>query len=526
MQSRNSIFRDSILGPGLSFICESHNGLSAKIVQEAGFAGIWASGLSIAAQYGVRDNNEASWTQVLDMVEFMADATSIPILVDGDTGFGNFNNFRRFVQKLEQVGASGVCIEDKQFPKKNSFLDGKKQELADIKEFCGKIRAGKDSQRSNDFSIVARIEALIAGWGIDEALKRADAYAEAGADAILIHSAMKDASEIFEFLDRWEKKCPVVLVPTTYSNTATGEFESRDVNLVIWANQIIRSSIKSMSETAKIIYRDKSVSGLGEKLVPVSEIFRLQNNDELEFAESMYIPERQETHCVLLSGGNRDVRELLNVSGLKLEYYVSNYKRMGISKLHLVVDGQEESQTEHFDSVIRLPDRSKSEIETLSLAKDVVENTTGNLVISYADTIYDGSTIDFNRFSDSNLDAIVLCSYSHAQKVPTKKIYDCVSVSSSDTETFSSMMILKEIKSSNEVKIDTLIWSGLIFIPEKSRKAFLSALDNFINERTIQDGTIPDIVNNLVREGMTIGAKLTFAQWKEFGTKSIMVSSG
>ncbi|MGC1952168.1 MAG: isocitrate lyase/phosphoenolpyruvate mutase family protein, partial [Gammaproteobacteria bacterium] len=176
-----------IESPDLRFLMEAHNGLSAKIVEEAGFEGIWASGLSMSAALGVRDNNEASWTQVLEVLEFMADATSIPILVDGDTGYGNFNNFRRFVTKLCQRDIAGVCVEDKLFPKTNSFL-GSHHPLAEIDEFCGKIKAGKDSQTDENFCIVARTEALVAGYPVEHALRRAEAYHAAGADAILIHS--------------------------------------------------------------------------------------------------------------------------------------------------------------------------------------------------------------------------------------------------------------------------------------------------------------------------------------------------
>ena len=144
----------------------------------------------MSAQYGVRDSNEASWTQVLEMLEFMVDACSVPILLDGDTGYGNFNNVRRLVRKLEQRGVAAVCIEDKLYPKTNSFIDGNKQELAEIDEFCSRIKAGKDAQRDDDFSIITRVEAFIAGWGLGEALKRAEAYHAAGADGILIHSAL------------------------------------------------------------------------------------------------------------------------------------------------------------------------------------------------------------------------------------------------------------------------------------------------------------------------------------------------
>src|SRR5262245_23786472 len=148
---RTSQLRRILTRPGLDYLLEAHNGLSAKVVEEAGFPAIWASGLSISASLGLRDSNEASWTQVLDVLEYMADSARIPILVDGDTGYGNFNNTRRLVQKLEQHGLAGVCIEDKLFPKTNSFLNGLRQPLADVQEFCGRIRAAKDAQNDQDF---------------------------------------------------------------------------------------------------------------------------------------------------------------------------------------------------------------------------------------------------------------------------------------------------------------------------------------------------------------------------------------
>ena len=229
---------------------EAHNGLSAKIVEEAGFQGIWASGLSISASLGVRDNNEASWTQFLEVLEFMADATSIPMLVDGDTGFGNFNNVRRLVRKLCDRGVAGVCIEDKLFPKTNSFI-GDHQPLADREEFCGRIKAGKDSQTDDDFSIVARVEALIAGQGMDEALRRAEAYHAAGADAILIHSKRSTAVEILSFMEHWGRRCPVVIVPTMYYATPTEAFREAGVSTVIWANHNIRAAIAAMRDVTR-----------------------------------------------------------------------------------------------------------------------------------------------------------------------------------------------------------------------------------------------------------------------------------
>ena len=209
---KSTKLRNLLMSKETEFIMEAHNGLSAKIVEEVGFKGVWGSGLSISAALGVRDNNEASWTQVLEVCEFMSDATDIPILLDGDTGYGNFNNLRRLIRKLESRQIAGVCIEDKLFPKTNSFIGGETQPLADMDEFCGKIKSAKDSQTDPDFVVVARIEAFIAGWGLGEALKRAEAYRQAGADAILVHSKRPTAADIEAFMAEWGNRHPVVVV--------------------------------------------------------------------------------------------------------------------------------------------------------------------------------------------------------------------------------------------------------------------------------------------------------------------------
>ncbi|MGH7340400.1 MAG: phosphoenolpyruvate mutase, partial [Candidatus Rokuibacteriota bacterium] len=280
--------RAELQSPELTFLMEAHNGLSAKIVEEAGFTGIWASGLSISAALGVRDNNEASWTQVLEVLEFMADATSVPILVDGDTGYGNFNNVRRLVRKLSQRGIAGVSIEDKLFPKTNSFL-GEHQPLADVEEFCGKIKAGKDSASDDAFSLVARVEALIAGWGLDEALRRAEAYHAAGADAILIHSKRRTADEILAFAAAWGKRCPLVIVPTMYYATPTARYRQAAISVVIWANHTLRAAITAMREVSRRIRDEESLVGVEGAIATVREVFELAGNPELEEAERRYL---------------------------------------------------------------------------------------------------------------------------------------------------------------------------------------------------------------------------------------------
>jgi phosphoenolpyruvate phosphomutase len=374
-----------VLSDDLEFLMEAHNGLSAKIVEEAGFKGIWGSGLALSASLGVRDNNEASWTQVLEAMEFMSDATTIPILLDGDTGYGNFNNMRRLVKKLEQRGIAGVCIEDKLFPKTNSFLRGTAQPLAEVEEFCGKIMAGKDAQTDEDFVIVARVEALIAGWGLKEALRRAEAYRLAGADAILIHSNQSLPDEIFSFLDEWAGRHPVIVVPTKYYTTPTEEFRKRRVSVCIWANHLVRGSVQRMQEIARQIHRDQNLLSVEDNIVAVSEIFRLQGDDELKEAEKKYLTTKggEYTAAILAASqgslgrltenipkamlrvGQKTILEhsltALQERGVKRVIVVAGYKREAIRLPDIeVVENPDHALTTELDSLARALDRVDS----------------------------------------------------------------------------------------------------------------------------------------------------------------------
>ncbi|HEX9461282.1 MAG TPA: phosphoenolpyruvate mutase [Alphaproteobacteria bacterium] len=308
-RGRAAALRAEIYSPFMTFLMEAHSGLSAKIVEEAGFPGIWASGLSVSASLGLRDSNEASWTQVLEVLEYMAESTELPILVDGDTGYGNFNNVRRLVRKLCERRVAGVCIEDKLFPKTNSFV-GERQPLAAIEEFSGRIKAGKDSQSDDDFVIVARTEALISGHGLDEALLRAEAYHAAGADAILIHSKQKTASEILAFAERWQNRCPLLIVPTTYHSTPTSLFRQAGISTVIWANHNLRAAITAMRDTSRRIWEDESLREVEGRVASVQDIFRLVGNAELEAAERRYLPGRATASAVILAASRGDLGDL------------------------------------------------------------------------------------------------------------------------------------------------------------------------------------------------------------------------
>jgi phosphoenolpyruvate phosphomutase len=392
-------FRELLTRPGTSYICEAHNALSAKIVEEAGFEGIWASGLTISAQAGLRDNNEASWTQVLDHLEFMADAVQVPILVDGDTGHGNFNNFRRLVRKLEQHGIAAVCIEDKCFPKTNSFLRGTRQPLAAIDEFAGKLKAGKDAQSDSDFTIIARVEAFIAGWGLEEALKRADAYHAAGADAILIHSARRTPDEVLAFKAAWGDRCPVVIVPTKYYATPTPVFEHAGLALVIWANQILRASMRAMRETAERIHAERSLMGVEDAIVPIAEVFRLQGEDELEAQERRYLPRASGAAQAIVLAASRGCelgeltatrpKAMVSVAGVPLLQRIADtYRRAGVPQI-TVVRGYAAAAVDLPELTYADNPRWDEAGELGSLARGLaIADDHGDVIVSYGDVLF------------------------------------------------------------------------------------------------------------------------------------------
>lgn len=284
------ILKSALLSPELSFIMEAHDGLSAAIAQRAGFKSLWASGLSISTSLGYRDSNEASWTDLVDVVERMVYSSSLPILVDADGGFGNFNNARLLAIKLRQRGAAGICLEDKTFPKTNSFI-GNKHELADISEFSGRLQAVKDSV-GDDLVVVARTEALIAGHSMDEALARAHAYADSGVDAILIHSRLPNADQILDFMHHWKNRLPVVIVPTKYYKTPTQTYRDANVSAIIWANHSMRAAASHMTKICKLIAANQSIAEVEGDICTLEDIFSLLNYERLNEDENIYLPKK------------------------------------------------------------------------------------------------------------------------------------------------------------------------------------------------------------------------------------------
>lgn len=226
-------------------IISAGDALTAKLVREAGFDGIWVSGFEVSARLGLADNGSITLTEMLTVTKPIVDATDLPVFVDVDTGYGNFE---RTVNEFERIGAYGVCVEDN-LPKKQNSLWGGQIPLMPIEDFCDKISSAK---KRKSIKVIARTEALIRGYGFNEAIRRVKSYAEAGADMLLIHTrdtTGKQAEQIPHFCRNI--KIPLVIVPTKFPHITNRKLHGLGYDYVILANQMERVKIKAIREALK-----------------------------------------------------------------------------------------------------------------------------------------------------------------------------------------------------------------------------------------------------------------------------------
>lgn len=272
-------------------VLEAHNGLSGLIVEnmvykESGevheFDAMWLSSLTDSVAKGKPDIEAVDVTSRLQTLNEILEVTTKPIIFDGDTG-GKIEHFCFTVRSLERLGVSAIVIEDKIGLKRNSLLhDQVSQEQDSIEAFCNKIRAGKNSQVTNDFMIVARIESLILGKQMNDAVERAKAYIHAGVDGIMIHSKSTNPSEILQFAELYssfEAKVPLIAVPTTYNAVTWLELKEAGINIVIYANHLLRSAYPAMETTAQSILKFGRSKEADEAILPVQSLLQLIPNN-------------------------------------------------------------------------------------------------------------------------------------------------------------------------------------------------------------------------------------------------------
>jgi len=531
--SRSKRLRDLLQSNSVVVLMEAHNGLSAKLAQEAGFEALWGSGLSISAALGVRDNNEASWTQVLEVLEFMADASGLPLLLDGDTGYGNFNNVRRLVKKLEQRNVAGVCLEDKLFPKTNSFIDGDRQALAEIAEFCGKLHAAKDTQLDPDFVVVARTEAFIAGWGLEEALVRATAYAEAGADAILVHSKRKDSSDITAFMKHWDNRVPVVIVPTMYPSEPIENFVRTGVWNFIFANHSVRTVVTALQRNLRMLRNTLDLMSIENDIVPVSEVFRLQDVQELKNSEARYLPAggvTKEVSAVVLAASKGDfgdlVRErpkaMLPLRGKPiLSWHADAFRRQGIRRI-AVVRG-------YCKEAVDLPDiryfdndayASTGEVASLYAARD---SLVGDVVIAYGDIVFDEFILRNLLSQTAEINIAVDGGWKLRKRTDARRDL-VVTEGEHDPLNLGSCRLL-QIGQDAPVEDATGEWIGLLYLRAAGTDRLVKLLDELATEGGAEflTGDLSYLFNGLVAAGEVVNVVHTFGHWYDLDDRKDLV---
>jgi phosphoenolpyruvate phosphomutase len=287
---RRRMLRRLIAAKPIVRVLEAHNGISSLIAEETKvetdgelreFDAIWVSSLTDSTAKGKPDTEYVDRTSRIQTINDILDVTTKPIILDGDTG-GPVEHFELLVKNMERLGVSAVIIEDKAGLKRNSlFGTDVKQQLEDIDTFCEKISTAKKAQVTSDFMIISRIESLIANVGMEEALKRAKAYIEAGTDGIMIHSRKKDGKEIFEFMKEYQKfeyKVPAISVPSSYNQFKEDELIEAGFNVVIYANHLLRSAFPAMKKTAETILLNKRSLEADKYCMSIKEILEILPN--------------------------------------------------------------------------------------------------------------------------------------------------------------------------------------------------------------------------------------------------------
>ncbi len=267
----------------------AHDAMSSRLVDPRSFDAVWVSGFGVSAMaHGLPDVNLITMSEALEAAIRIDVSTELPVIADCDNGFGGLNNVVRTVREYERAGIAAVCIEDNLFPKRNSLLAGSvKRELLPAGEQARRITAAKAAQETNEFLFVARVEALVAGHGIEDACMRADAYVDSGADAILIHSKDRTLGEIEGFLSSWKGlgSVPLVAVPTLFPSFSADELRAKGFNMVIFANQTMRAAVDAMEQTLTILAKERRVDAVDDGIAELGHIFDLVETQQAIAAE-------------------------------------------------------------------------------------------------------------------------------------------------------------------------------------------------------------------------------------------------
>ena len=530
--------------PGAIKVVGAHDALSARLIERAGFDAIWASGFAISASLKcIPDASFIDSSEQLAIERNIADAVSIPIIADCDTGYGNALNVMRTVNDRERAGVAAICIEDNVYPKRCSFYAGVRRELIPLEEHCGKIKAAKAAQISPDFVIIARTEALIAGWGQEEALRRAEAYAEAGADAVLIHSKSKKFDELKTVYKLWSGRVPLVVVPTIFDQTTAAEMEEAGAKIIIYANQPVRAAIRAMRDTLDLIKKDTRPGAANDRIVTLPEVYEIVGVPQMEQDEKQFLPVGGEkiTAIIAAAGFEKQLlpliedkpKCLLDIKGKTiLERAVGALNECNIKDIAVVRGYKKEAITlpniRYYDN-----DRYEDtgELYSLFCADNELK---GRTLVLYGDIIFDMAILEKLLKSPADIALIVDLAWleqeqRHAQAVHVNP--DLVSLAESPGKSYLSRFVMPEgehriLRIGQQVPRDQAHgeFIGMAMLSDKGtqalRECYQAAQQNpesngFHEAASLRHASFTDMLQELIDRGHTVQAVPIYKGWME-----------
>jgi phosphoenolpyruvate phosphomutase len=529
--------------PGIIKAVGAHDALSAKLIERAGFDAIWASGFAISASLKcIPDASFITSSEQLEVERNIAEAVSIPIIADCDTGYGNALNVMRTVNDRERAGVAAICIEDNVYPKRCSFYAGVRRELIPVEEHCGKIQAAKAAQTIPDFVVIARTEALIAGWGQEEALTRAKAYADAGADAVLIHSKSSTFDELRTVAKAWSGRVPLVVVPTIFDQVTAAELEEAGFKIVIYANQMVRASIRAMRDTLTVIKKDTRPGSVNDQIVKLKEVYDIVGVPQMEQDERKFLPmgSEQITAIIAAAGFEKQLlpliedkpKCLLDIKGKTiLERQVTALNDCNIKEIALVRGYKKEAITlpniRYYDN-----DRYEETGELFSLF--CAENEMkGRTIVLYGDIIFETAVLEKLLKSPADITLVVDLAWSDTPEKGQERHLqpDLVKLDPPPGKNYLARFIMPEGETTvtrigQNIPLEQAHgeFIGMAMFSDKGARAFTECYHaslakykakGFHEAGEFMKASLPDLIQELIDTGVTVQAVPIYKGWME-----------
>ncbi|MFZ3169000.1 MAG: isocitrate lyase/phosphoenolpyruvate mutase family protein [Candidatus Methanoperedens sp.] len=533
--TKSKKLRDMLNKEGVIRIIGAHDGITSKLVEMNNFDGVFAGGLEISTSYAVPHANILTMTQYLQTASVMNDAVSIPIIADCNTGYGNSNNVIYMVKKYESTGIAAVTIGDKKFPKVNSISG--RQELAPIAEFVGKILAAKNTQESKEFMLIAKVEALTGGWGEEEALKRAHAYIDAGADAILIDSKSKMPDEIINFAKSWDFSAPLVIIPTSYPMTIE-EINQLGIKMVIYENQGLRSSIKAINDVLSEIKKEGRLDTINDKMVSMGYFSNLQGMEKYEKNGFLWSDEEPIKVIIPAAGAPRNQESLeallqdrpiamLDIWGKSI--LQRNVEILNRSNLYdiFVIKGYK-GDSFNIDGITYLDNPkylSEHILSSIMQAKDIMNTKT---LIIYSDILFENHLID--RLKSLRSDFVIVIDNSFKNHKHNKKLEIVLTeenLPSGNRILIDRLYKVNRIGDSSSEDVNYSEFIGACMFSKKGIEILKNEYNNAIGEysnrqfyksKNIFQASLTDMLQHLIFLGYKVNAIQVNSGWMEIHT--------